>query len=182
MPSDNDFDAFESDNVDSPSEAEIAAARRILAHAESVGSLPDVTAPEVYDDSDFVDAVEKAKPKKGNRKQRRATKIPDSAPKPQDHQKASAARVDEAQGSEIVLTLWDEEIRIDRAAAVNSWDWQLGAIGKNPLQMVKGMLGEQQFFWFCARAESKRMSPMDAAAEIMSMFAAESGVGTAGNS
>lgn len=148
---------------------------------------------EDIDENDEVAAAEEAlriarkNSKKGNRKQRRAEaksagKIPANAPKPQDHQKANAARKSEASDSTIVLTLWGEEIRVNRSALIDSWDWQLGAIGKNPLHMVKGLLGDKQFFWFCARSQAEGKVPMDAAAEIMTMFAEESGVGTTGNS
>lgn len=195
MPSDTDFDDFEDtghvDDSNDPEgevralEAKLARARdradRAKSAAEDERDLPDVVAPEI--DEQVADAVVNVTAPQGNRAERRAAaKIPESAPKPQDHQKSSAARVAEAKNAVIVLTLWGEEIRIDRSAAVNSWDWQLGAIGKNPLQMVKGMLGEQQFFWFCARAESAGKAPMEAASEIMSLFAEESGVGTEGNS
>ena len=188
MPSNNDFDDFENTpDADEPTAAEIEAARRLLAKVDQpsdVEDLPDVVAPQVDADVEFAsEAVAHTKAKKGNRKQRRAAgKIPDNAPKPQDHQKATAARQSEATDATIVLTLWGEEIRVDRSALIDNWDWQLGAIGKNPLHMVKGLLGDKQFFWFCARSQAEGKPPMEAASEIMTMFAEEAGMVNEGNS
>lgn len=197
MPSNDDFDDFENTpDADEPTAAEIEAARRLLAKVEQSSTeepeaLPDVVAPTVEDhvratEGDVVfaaEAVAHTKAKKGNRKQRRAAgKIPDNAPKPLDHQKATAARQGEATDATIVLTLWGEEIRVDRSALIDNWDWQLGAIGKNPLHMVKGLLGDKQFFWFCARSQAEGKPPMEAASEIMTMFAEEAGMVNEGNS
>ncbi|MDV6275382.1 hypothetical protein R3Q06_17955 [Rhodococcus erythropolis] len=188
MPSNDDFDDFENTpDADEPTAAEIEAARRLLAKVDqpsNVEDLPDVVAPQVDEDVEYAsEAVAHTKSKKGNRKNRRsAGKIPDNAPKPQDHQKATAARQSEATDATIVLTLWGEEIRVDRSALIDNWDWQLGAIGKNPLHMVKGLLGDKQFFWFCARSQAEGKPPMEAASEIMTMFAEEAGMVNEGNS
>lgn len=124
-----------------------------------------------------------ARAKAGNRKQRRAAaKIPDSAPQPQDHKAKSVARQDEAENSELVLTLFGEDFHVDRAALVKSWDWQLGTIDKNPLQMVKGLLGDKQFAWFCMMARGEEMTPWDAAQQIMALFSEQAGLGKLGNS
>lgn len=205
MPSDDDFADYENTapEADALTADEVALLAKFRAekrdddYTRVEEEYPDVVAPVVdeedVDENDEVAAAEEAlriarkNSKKGNRKQRRAEaksagKIPANAPKPQDHQKANAARKSEASDSTIVLTLWGEEIRVNRSALIDSWDWQLGAIGKNPLHMVKGLLGDQKFFWFCARSQAEGKVPMDAAAEIMTMFAEESGVGTTGNS
>ncbi|MFF1555626.1 hypothetical protein ACFVX3_31875 [Rhodococcus erythropolis] len=205
MPSDDDFADYENTapEADALTADEVALLAKFRAekrnddYSSVEEDYPDVVAPlvegEDVDENDEVAAAEEAlriarrRSKKGNRKQRRAEaksagKIPANAPKPQDHQKANAARKAEASDSTIVLTLWGEEIRVNRSALIDSWDWQLGAIGKNPLHMVKGLLGDQKFFWFCARSQAEGKVPMDAAAEIMTMFAEESGVGTTGNS
>ncbi|MDV6275307.1 hypothetical protein R3Q06_17565 [Rhodococcus erythropolis] len=205
MPSDDDFADYENTapEADALTADEVALLAKFRAekrdddYTRVEADYPDVVAPTVdeedIDENDEVAAAEEAlriarkNSKKGNRKQRRAEaksagKIPANAPKPQDHQKANAARKAEASDSTIVLTLWGEEIRVNRSALIDSWDWQLGAIGKNPLHMVKGLLGDQKFFWFCARSQAEGKVPMDAAAEIMTMFAEESGVGTTGNS
>lgn len=205
MPSDDDFADYENTapEADALTADEVAllakfrAEKRDEDYSRVEADFPDVVAPVVdekdIDENDEVAAAEEAlriarkNSTKGNRKQRRAEaksagKIPANAPKPQDHQKANAARKAEASDSTIVLTLWGEEIRVNRSALIDSWDWQLGAIGKNPLHMVKGLLGDKQFFWFCARSQAEGKAPMDAAAEIMTMFAEESGVGTTGNS
>ncbi|MET8314810.1 hypothetical protein ABZU78_11880 [Rhodococcus erythropolis] len=205
MPSDDDFADYETTTpeADALTADEVALLAKFRAekrdddYTRVEEEYPDVVAPTVdeedIDENDEVAAAEEAlriarkNSKKGNRKQRRAEaqsagKIPANAPKPQDHQKANAARKSEASDSTIVLTLWGEEIRVNRSALIDSWDWQLGAIGKNPLHMVKGLLGDQKFFWFCARSQAEGKAPMDAAAEIMTMFAEESGVGTTGNS
>lgn len=205
MPSDDDFADYENTapEADALTADEVALLAKFRAekrdddYTRVEEEYPDVVAPTVdeedIDENDEVAAAEEAlriarkNSKKGNRKQRRAEaksagKIPANAPKPQDHQKANAARKAEASDSTIVLTLWGEEIRVNRSALIDSWDWQLGAIGKNPLHMVKGLLGDQKFFWFCARSQAEGKVPMDAAAEIMTMFAEESGVGTTGNS
>lgn len=205
MPSDDDFADYENTapEADALTADEVALLAKFRAekrdddYTRVEEEYPDVVAPTVddedIDENDEVAAAEEAlriarkNSKKGNRKQRRAEaksagKIPANAPKPQDHQKANAARKSEASDSTIVLTLWGEEIRVNRSALIDSWDWQLGAIGKNPLHMVKGLLGDQKFFWFCARSQAEGKVPMDAAAEIMTMFAEESGVGTTGNS
>lgn len=197
MPATDDFADYENTTPDDePTAAEIAAARRLLAKveqssAEEPEALPDVVAPTVEDhvratgsDVEYAsEAVAHTKAKKGNRKQRRsAGKIPDNAPKPQDHQKATAARAGEATEATVVLTLWGEEVRVDRSALIDNWDWQLGALGKNPLHMVKGLLGDQKFFWFCARSQAEGKPPMEAASEIMTMFAQEAGMVSEGNS
>ncbi|HEY9311475.1 hypothetical protein [Williamsia sp.] len=185
MPSHDDFADYENTapDADEPTAAQIEAARRLLANVDNDDTLPDVVAPHVDDVNFAKEAVAHTKTKKGNRKQRRAAgKVPANAPKPQDHQKVSAARRGEATGATIVLTLWGEEIQVDRAALIDNWDWQLGAIGKNPLHMVKGLLGDKQFFWSCARSQAEGKPPMEAASEIMTMFSEEAGLGDEGNS
>lgn len=145
-----------------------------------------------YDDEDESDgdddvrAAEEllaaARARNGNRRQRRAAaKVPASAPKPHDRKPRKAAWQSEAEGNFVLLTLWDEEVTIDRNVLVNSWDWQLGAMEKNPLQMVKGLLGEQRFAWFVARAKADEKLPLDAAVEIVQMFADEIGLANTGN-
>lgn len=122
-----------------------------------------------------------------NRAQRRsqkrgATTVPANAPRPKDRLAKKSARQTEVEDVEIVLTLWDEELRIDRAAMVNSWDFQEGAVNKNPLQMVKGLLGAKQFGWFCMKARGENLSPFEAANQLMNLFAEEGGFGELGNS
>lgn len=194
MPAD-EFDEFEKSTpaaIAEPSDAEIAAARLILARAgESDESVIDIPAEsiDIVDDTDgdverdAQIALDRDRKSKGNRKQRRAAaKIPDTAPKPQDHQKKTDARRAEADDAVIALTLWGEEIEIDRSTLTQSWDWQLGMIEKNTLQMVKGLLGEGKFVWFCARSKADGKTPQQAANELMTLFSEEVGTGSAGNS
>ncbi len=195
----DDFENTEPETVDVPTADEIAAARMILAQAKraNVDSSPDVTeipADPLADEEEgeevrradkaALDAVKDAKKQKGNRKQRRsAGKIPDNAPKPQDRQKKTDARRAEADENAVIkLTLWGDEIEIDRSTLSDQWDWQLGMIEKNTLQMVKGLLGEGKFVWFCMRSKEDGKSPREAANELMTLFSQEVGTGSAGNS
>ncbi|WP_094980346.1 hypothetical protein [Rhodococcus pyridinivorans] len=156
---------------------------------------------EVYDDVEVIDEDEfenepldaeisepqvvRRTPNRGGRrgkKKRSGAAIPDDAPRPQDRLAKKSAQRAEAEDVEIVLTLWGEELRIDRAEMANSWDFQEGAVNKNPLQMVKGLLGNKQFGWFCIKARGEGLSPFEAANQVMDMFAAEGGFETLGNS
>lgn len=124
---------------------------------------------------------------KPNRAQRRARKrsglaVPEHAPQPKDRRPKKTAQQTEAEELEIVLTLWDEELRIDRSVIATSWDFQEGAVNKNPLQMVKGLLGPKQFGWFCMKARSEGLRPFEAANEVMNLFAEEGGFDSLGNS
>lgn len=152
---------------------------------------PEEDLTEDGDDSQDYDAevraaealVAEARRKAGNRKQRRAAaRIPANAPQPQDRKPKKTATQAEAEGTDLLLTLFDEELRIDRNALMTSWDWQLGAIEKNPLQMVKGLLGQKQFVWFCMRSEAEGMEPLKAATELINLFAKASGFESTGNS
>ena len=170
MPTYDDFDGYEDDDV-------------IDSDAIDYDEYEDE--PEDDDDAD-VRAAEKllaaARAKSGNRAQRRAAaKVPETAPKPQDRKPKKSARQAEAEGTAVLLTLWDEEVTIERNVLVNSWDWQIGAMEKNPLLMVKGLLGEQRFAWFATRARADGKMPLDAAVEIVQMFADEIGLATTGN-
>lgn len=212
MPATDDFDQIDADydtiesEVDMPTDAELAAARLILSRAgvrdADVIEIPD-TDTDAGDDADDtlpVDdgqddspddvgeqaraAVDRGKKAQGNRRQRRAAgKALAKSPTPRDHQKKVDARRAEADGdATIALTLWGEQIFIDRSTLADSWDWQLGMIEKNTLQMVKGLLGEGRFVWFCLKSKADNKSPQQAANELMSLFAEVAGVGTAGNS
>lgn len=208
MPAIDDFDDFdnaEPETVDVPTADEIAAARMILAQAklaevDSTSGVTEIPADPLADDDEeqrrvedeeirraddaALNAVLHEKKSKGNRKQRRsAGKIPDNAPKPQDRQKKTDARRAEANGDAVIkLTLWGEEIEIDRSTLSERWDWQLGMIEKNTLQMVKGLLGEGLFVWFCKRSQADGKTPYQAANELMQLFSDEVGTGSAGNS
>ncbi|WP_158170978.1 hypothetical protein [Rhodococcus sp. JT-3] len=207
MPAIDDFEDpdnsvnTEPEIVDGPTDDEIAAARMILAQAglsdPDVAEIPadalsdeDEGQPDAeYDEIQRVDkaaleAVQDAKKSEGNREQRRAAaKIPDHAPKPQDRQKKTDARRAEANDDAVIkLTLWGDEIEIDRSTLSEQWDWQLGMIEKNTLQMVKGLLGEGKFVWFCMRSKADGKSPREAANELMTLFSQEVGTGSAGNS
>ncbi|EHK86383.1 hypothetical protein [Rhodococcus pyridinivorans] len=150
---------------------------------------------EIYDDVEVIDAdeydddpePEVIEPPRPNREQRRkkkrsATTIPDTAPRPRDRQPKRSTQQSEAEDVEIILTLWDEELRIDRSAMAVSWDFQEGAVNKNPLQMVKGLLGQKQFGWFCIKARQEGLSPFEAANKVMELFAEEGGFESVGNS
>lgn len=173
MPENEDFDQFDYPEDDAP---------------EVIEPDEDLTEDDEDDDDDAdVRAAEalvaEARRKAGNRKQRRAAqRIPDSAPQPQDRKpKKSPART-EAEGTDLLLTLFGEELRVERSALVNSWDWQIGAIEKNPLQMVKGLLGQDQFIWFCMKSQTEGMQPLKAAADLMQLFAEAAGMEKSGNS
>ncbi|UVT24977.1 hypothetical protein NXT08_22510 [Rhodococcus pyridinivorans] len=161
----------------------------------------DDFADEVYDDAEVIDEDEfenepldteiaepqvvRRHPNRGERrgkKKRSSATIPDDAPRPRDRLAKKSAQQSEAEDVEIVLTLWGEELRIDRAAMALSWDFQEGAVNKNPLQMVKGLLGNKQFGWFCIKARGEGLNPFEAANQVMDMFAAEGGFETVGNS
>lgn len=194
MPANDDFDAFETD--DEFSEEELRAAAAALREGRDTDSEPDeddfdpedlVEDPADEDDEPESDvagqAVEVVRANRPNRKQRRAgQKVPANAPKPQDRKPKKTSTQAEAEGVDILLTLFGEELRIDRAAVMDSWDWQLGMIEKNPLQMVKGLLGDQQFMWFCARSKAEGMQPMQAASDLMELFAKAAGFEKTGNS
>ncbi|AZI62791.1 hypothetical protein RQN9TF_18130 [Rhodococcus qingshengii] len=208
MPANTDFDDFddtEPEAVDVPTADEIAAARMILAQAKLVdvdgaAGIAEIPADPLADEAEEASrdndeeirradeaaarAVAHERKPKGNRKQRRsAGKIPDNAPKPQDRQKKTDARRAEANGDAVIkLTLWGEEIEIDRSTLSERWDWQLGMIEKNTLQMVKGLLGEGLFVWFCKRSQGDGKTPYQAANELMQLFSDEVGTGGAGNS
>ncbi|PTR42028.1 hypothetical protein C8K38_111197 [Rhodococcus sp. OK611] len=139
-----------------------------------------------FDDTD-TDSPETAPEVEPNRAARRKkgrkgkAVIPTNAPEPQDHLAKQAARVAEAPGTAtIVLTLWDEEIRIEQSELLNSWDWQVGAIQKNLLMMVKGLLGDRRFLWFTTRAQADGKTPIEAASEVMELFSKATGLGSAG--
>lgn len=146
----------------------------------------EIDEDDTDDDADVRAAealVAEARRKAGNRKQRRAAqRIPDSAPKPQDRKPRKSPAQTEAEGTDLLLTLFGEELRVKRSALVNSWDWQIGAIEKNPLQMVKGLLGQDQFIWFCMKSQSEGMQPLKAAADLMQLFAEAAGMEKSGNS
>lgn len=211
MPAIDDFEDFddsentEPEAVDVPTADEIAAARMILAQAkladiDSSPGVAEIPADPLADEAEedrraedeeirradeaAVSAVAHERKSKGNRKQRRsAGKIPDNAPKPQDRQKKTDARRAEADDDAVIkLTLWGDEIEIDRSTLSDQWDWQLGMIEKNTLQMVKGLLGEGKFVWFCMRSKADGKSPREAANELMTLFSQEVGTGSAGNS
>ncbi|RAL31149.1 hypothetical protein [Rhodococcus sp. AQ5-07] len=170
MPAYDDFDGYEDDDV-------------IDSDAVDYEEYEDE--PEGGDDTD-VRAAEKllaaARAKSGNRSQRRAAaKVPASAPKPQDRKPKKSAKQSEAKDTTVLLTLWDEEIEIDRNALVDSWDWHLGTMEQNPLLLVRGLLGVQRFAWFTARAKGEGKTPMGAALEIIQMFSEEAGFSTPGN-
>ncbi|WP_027500806.1 hypothetical protein [Rhodococcus sp. UNC363MFTsu5.1] len=119
--------------------------------------------------------------RKKNRGKGKGATIPANAPEPQDHLAKQAARVAEAPGTAtIVLTLWGEEIRIEQSELLNSWDWQVGAIQKNLLMMVKGLLGDRRFLWFTTRAQADGKTPIEAASEVMELFSKATGLGSAG--
>jgi len=124
-------------------------------------------------------------PTDGNRTARRKKKgraaVPANAPEPQDHLTKQAVRAAEASnGSTIVLTLWGEEIRVEQSELFDSWDWQVGAIQKNALMMVKGLLGDARFLWFATRAQADGKTPAEAAGEVMQLFSQATGIGSTG--
>lgn len=175
MPYDDDFDFdFENDDVEpetaSPAdegEVELSEVQRLeidLARArERQGQAP--------------------KPNRAERrkKQRKKAAAPDGAPAPQDHLPKKDARADEvANGTTLVLTLWDKTIQIDQATLLESWDFQLGTVQGNPLLMVKGLLGDRDFAWFATRSRAEGKSPIEAASEVMTMFARATGFDSAG--
>ncbi|MHA4848766.1 hypothetical protein L1080_004360 [Rhodococcus sp. MSC1_016] len=198
MPANDDFDAFEND--DEFSAEELRAAAAALREGRNPDPDPD---DEDFDPEDLVDvdqgedepdeadeadetrsaAAAVVRANRPNRKQRRAAgTIPSHAPKPQDHKPKKSPAQAEAEDSDLLLTLFGKELRIDRSAVLNNWDWQLGAIEKNPLQMVKGLLGQKQFNWFCMRSQAEGMQPLQAATELMDLFANAAGFESTGNS
>ncbi|MCQ4119887.1 hypothetical protein [Rhodococcus tibetensis] len=193
MPANDDFDAFENDEEFSPEELRAAAAA-LREGREADPELDDDEDPAEDDEADEPDEVDEVdetrtaaaavvRANRPNRKQRRAAgSIPSHAPKPQDRKPKKSPAQAEAEDSDLLLTLFGEELRIDRSAVLNNWDWQLGAIEKNPLQMVKGLLGQKQFNWFCMRSQAEGMQPLQAATELMDLFATAAGFESAGNS
>lgn len=180
MPSDDDFDSFDDDTTDEPTAEDIEAARRLIAHVDApaaVGAAVDHLL--TIADSSHPNRAERRKKHRGKGK---AKEIPANAPEPRDHPAKRDARVAEAAsgGSTIVLTLWGEEIRIEQSDLFDSWDWQIGAIQKSPLMMVKGLLGDARFGWFAARAQAEGKAPAQAALEVMNLFTDAVGIGTPG--
>lgn len=108
-------------------------------------------------------------------------RVPDSAPRPQDRLSKGGVdrRSSEARGKTVVLTMFDHEFRIDEAQILDSWDFQLGATANNPLMMVRGLLGNDEFMWFAMKARAAGMTPIQASSEIMSMWREASGFGGA---
>ncbi|MGN7133381.1 hypothetical protein ACTHQY_08920 [Rhodococcoides corynebacterioides] len=155
MPRDDEFDDItdpDADVADEPTEQEIEAARALLAKV----TPPAPAGPGL--------------------------KIPDHAPKPTDRQPKRSAVEKEARGETILISMFDEEFHIDRASLFDSWDWQVGVVQNNPLQMCKGLLGDRRFAWFCLNAQKAGMTPSTAATELIELFSAEAGFEKAGNS
>ena len=125
-----------------------------------------------------VTAVNRVERRKKNRGKKPAR--PAGAPEPQDHlPKRDPRAAEAANGSTYVLTLWDETVEIDQADLIDSWDFQLGTVQNNPLMMVKGLLGDK-FAWFTVRARADGKTPLEAANEVMQMFARATGFDSTG--
>lgn len=159
----DDFEDF--DNTD-PTEEQLEEARAVLARSVAAVETP----------------ARKPAKKAAKKPRKSAQTIPATAPKPQDRKPKQSPAESEAKGGDIVLSLFDEEIHVDRNALLTSWDWQMGIIDKNPLMMVKGLLGPRQFQWFCLKSQAEKMSPLDAASQLMEMFSKEAGFESTGNS
>ena len=175
MPDLDDFDTFDDDIVDTSVDddapvtvAELEAARQVLARSEAGQRLAEAT----------VTAVNRVERRKKNRGKKPAR--PAGAPEPQDHlPKRDPRAAEAANGSTYVLTLWDETVEIDQADLIDSWDFQLGTVQNNPLMMVKGLLGDK-FAWFTVRARADGKTPLEAANEVMQMFARATGFDSTG--
>lgn len=165
MPQTDDFEDFA--NTD-PTEDQLEEARRVLAKS--------VAATEAPARKPAKKAATKKKPRKS------AATIPANAPKPQDHKPKQSPAEKEVKAGTINLTLFGEDVEIDQRSMLESWDWQVGVIQKNPLQMVKGLLGQKRFSWFCLRSQAAGMSPIGAATELIEMFSKEAGFESTGNS
>lgn len=164
MPQTDDFEDF--DNTD-PTEEQLEEARRVLAKSVAATEAP---------------ARKPAKKAAAKKPRKSAQKIPDSAPKPQDRLPKQSPAEAEVKAGTINLTLFGEAVDIDQRSMLESWDWQVGVIQKNPLQMVKGLLGQKRFSWFCLRSQAAGMSPIGAATELIEMFSKEAGFESTGNS
>ncbi len=171
MPNTDDFDV---DEIDTPAwtDDEVEAARRLLAQVDGP--------PDVVDH--LHDVAESRQPNRAERRKkgRKRAPVPEGAPEPQDHLSKADARQAEATGNTFVLTLWDETIEIEQSTLFDSWDFQLGTVQNNPLMMVKGLLGDKRFAWFAARARADGKTPVQAASEVMQMFARATGFESSG--
>ena len=171
MPNTDDFDI---DEIDTPAwtDDEVEAARRLLAQVDGP--------PDVVDH--LHDVAESRQPNRAERRKkgRKRAPVPEGAPEPQDHlPKRDPRAAEAANGSTYVLTLWDETVEIDQADLIDSWDFQLGTVQNNPLMMVKGLLGDK-FAWFTVRARADGKTPLEAANEVMQMFARATGFDSTG--
>lgn len=173
---------YETDTTAAPASAAAALAeaeaRRAAAEQELADARQRLAEAEAREhNSRNADAVEAAVDAPRHR-------VPDHAPKPQDHKRPATdeARSREARGGTIVLEMFGETFTVDQAALMDSWDFQMGVVAQNPLQMVKGLLGtDRAFVWFSIKARAEGMSPLTAANTILELWREATGAASLGN-
>lgn len=145
-----DFDQIEARMADQSDEPEM---------------VPEVeaTAEEIERARALLAATERG----GNRAARRAR--PANAPAPTDRLPKRTEQQDEADGRIFRITLWDREFDVDPEVFIVSLDVMAGRTTNDPLRMVRGIIGAENFDWFLMTAANEGLNGVEAAKTVMDL-------------